>query len=727
MCSSVVSPHTFFLRWMLVCCTTFVLLCFLACSDVGMWTSLGLNCNPTTIASVKNSERFKRTFGKDGAPGCLRIGWGDTLEGSNGTPVFLGKDGSLKRYEPATGKVLEGQIELDTPKEAKGLPHFFALFLFGDGASSGVQQSDACRDDMSKPGYTCSPDEKKDCWMVIHFEPGAQTPGRAPGSIKDKCEIDYPGKGKKEPTPNEPNKPQEKTPEKSVTETVQPPEPPPGDKKEPWVPEKDAGVPEPIVPEKQVSDEPMTPEVTPPDPVRPPDLVKPPDAVKPPDKRPPDAVKPLPPWLRSYGGPQSDFANHLVIDKNGNVIVIGGYEGIIKIGTTNLKAFGKRDVFVAKFGHRGNVIWAVGLGSTGLDLGSGVATDSSGNVYVIGNFKGNMSLGAARLQSAGSGSMFLAKLSSNGQKWLWAKEVKSAKGYVLGQKLAVDSKGDILVCGQFSNTIVLGGSTFQAGIYSDGFVAKMSATGQKWLWAKRFGGKVHDQALALSLDSAGNVYFTGFYGSSATFGTKTLTSKGAETAFLAKITSGGNWGWSFGFPGTKVRGLAVTVAASGHIFLTGHYIEDVVFGKFKLVGVAKKDFLFVAKFDAAGTPAWAKTLKSSSGTSRGSGITVDDKNALVYVTGLFTKSASFTSRGLSAPSKRDIFVAKMNAKNGDWLGATQAGGDSENSGTSISLDAQGVPVTVGYFSTGTYKLARFGTSKPTSNGDWDLFIWKYKP
>ena len=98
---------------------------------------------------------------------------------------------------------------------------------------------------------------------------------------------------------------------------------------------------------------------------------------------------------------------------------VGTFQGQLDFdpgsGTTNLTSNGGTDVFVAKFNTTGAFQWAVSFGGTGNDYASGIAVDSSGNVYVAGYYFDTVDFDPNPLStklktSAGFNDAFLLKL-----------------------------------------------------------------------------------------------------------------------------------------------------------------------------------------------------------------------------------------------------------------------------------------------------------------------------
>src|SRR5438477_1794509 len=98
-------------------------------------------------------------------------------------------------------------------------------------------------------------------------------------------------------------------------------------------------------------------------------------------------------WTAHPLGVDADGPHAITVDGSGNVLVTGlfGYtstsaSGATTFGATTLNTFGAADIFVTKLNSSGAFLWATNAGGTGLDIGNAIATDTSGNVYVAGDF-----------------------------------------------------------------------------------------------------------------------------------------------------------------------------------------------------------------------------------------------------------------------------------------------------------------------------------------------------
>lgn len=111
------------------------------------------------------------------------------------------------------------------------------------------------------------------------------------------------------------------------------------------------------------------------------------------------------------------------------------------------------------------------------------------------------------------------------------------------------------------------------------------------------GGTSYDEGNGIAVDASGNVYVTGSYNGTATFGTTTKTSAGGEDIFVAKYNSSGVLQWVQSAGGTSEDwGNGIAVDGSGNVYVTGRYGSPATFGNNSLTSVGVTD-IFVARID----------------------------------------------------------------------------------------------------------------------------------
>jgi hypothetical protein len=99
-------------------------------------------------------------------------------------------------------------------------------------------------------------------------------------------------------------------------------------------------------------------------------------------------------WAKTYGGERIDVAYDVAVDKTGNALVTGWFEGTVdfgKGGTISTKNLNK-DVFVLKVNAKGETVWVKTFGDKDHDQGRAIAVDDQGNVYLTGLYRFKLSL-----------------------------------------------------------------------------------------------------------------------------------------------------------------------------------------------------------------------------------------------------------------------------------------------------------------------------------------------
>jgi hypothetical protein len=257
-------------------------------------------------------------------------------------------------------------------------------------------------------------------------------------------------------------------------------------------------------------------------------------------------------WAKSAGGRTGNRGSGIAVDAAGYSYVVGRYTMISTFGpgepnetTLNGPLGGNDEIFVAKFGTNGNLVWVrSGQGGPEHDQGNAIAVDAAGNSVAIGTARGIVPFGGkfnqAQLDAGGSDDIFVARHDTDGNlQW-----VKMAVGpfseFSLG--VAMDSTGNAYVTGYGFNVTFGAGEPGETNVIGPGgddiFVAKYDTNGVV-KWAKSAGGFGNDRGQGIAY-GAGAVHVVGKFGQTATFGRDesnqtALTFAGGSDVFVAKF------------------------------------------------------------------------------------------------------------------------------------------------------------------------------------------------
>ena len=243
------------------------------------------------------------------------------------------------------------------------------------------------------------------------------------------------------------------------------------------------------------------------------------------------------------------------------------------------------DAFVTKLNASGSaLVYSTYLGGSGDEIGNGIAVDASGNAYVAGATSGNFPTTAGAFQPIydGSEDAFAARLNSAGSLLIYSTYLGGSNAD-LGLSIAADSSGNAYVVGWTDSTDFPMASPLQPanGGSNDTFVAKLNPAGSALVYSTYLGGSGDDfPGVGIPVDTAGNVYVTGFTNSTNFPVVNPLKAVNSGDcfgqpcfdAFIAKLNpTGSALVYSTYFGGTSDdSGGGIALDSSGSPYITGN-------------------------------------------------------------------------------------------------------------------------------------------------------------
>lgn len=206
-------------------------------------------------------------------------------------------------------------------------------------------------------------------------------------------------------------------------------------------------------------------------------------------------------------------------------------------------------------------------------------------------------------------------------------------------------------------------------------------------WVIRAGGALHDKTRGIATDGHGNVYLTGEFTGTATFGEHTVTSAGGMDFFVAKVDPAGKFLWVRHGGGEKIdRGYAIASDKMGNTYVTGHFESPEAFFEKNKIGNKGNYDLFIAKYDPDGHLLWIKA-GGGAGSDNGHGVAVDEMGH-VFVTGTVVGELTLDEVSLGGAAGSHVFCLMLD-KDGKVEWYRVAEGEGSSSGQSIAVDGRG--------------------------------------
>ena len=378
------------------------------------------------------------------------------------------------------------------------------------------------------------------------------------------------------------------------------------------------------------------------------------------------------------GGSGQEFGRGIALDSTGNAYITG-YTNSSDFPIANpfqatIGGF-TGDAFVAKIDATGaNLVYSTYLGGTLSENGLGIAVDSVGNAYVIGNTASTNFPTVNPIQPGNNGStdVFVTKINPAGSGLVYSTQLGGG-GADTGFGIAVDSQGSAYITGSTgSANFPTVNPIFPQSTSIEVFVAKLNAAGSALVYSSYLGGTGAEYGAAIAVDAEGNAYVTGTT-SSFNFPTvnpiQPFSGGGNADVFVTKVNAAGSalvYSTYLGGSGSEAAGGVaiggIAVDSAGNAYVTGSTDST----DFPTANAIQPTFgggirdAFVTKINAAGSALSYSTYLRGSGADGGAGLALDSANN-AYITGS-TDSANFPTVAGSfdeTVSGTDAFITKI--------------------------------------------------------------------
>jgi hypothetical protein len=409
-------------------------------------------------------------------------------------------------------------------------------------------------------------------------------------------------------------------------------------------------------------------------------------------------------WSQLIGGSGDSVGSAVATDAAGNVVLAGHFNGELVIGgDTFLASTSTTDTFVGKLSSAGVPLWTTQLGGIGNNPTKGVAVDADGNVAVVSESPFDIAL---TFLDGSDGSV------------LWSRAFTDAEVAV---GVGFDSNGNIVLVGDFRDTVDFGGGGLTSVGSYDVVVASYNASDGSHRWSRHFGGSGAELADAMAIGPDDTIVIAGNFSTATDFGSGPHSPVGGSDVFVAAydaIDGAPLWSRTAGGTGFDAA-QGVGVDPLGNVFLTGYFGlfgSAINFGGGPLPAAGGAD-VFLAKYSSAGTVLWASGY-GGSGDDYATDVAVDSAGRPI-VTGYFQLTANLGGGPLTSAGQSDIFLAGY-ASNGHYLWSQRYGNLVNEKGLAVAVDSSNAIIGTGF----TQWNVDFGGGLLTNSGKSDAYLVK---
>jgi len=144
--------------------------------------------------------------------------------------------------------------------------------------------------------------------------------------------------------------------------------------------------------------------------------------------------------------------------------------------------------------------------------------------------------------------------------------------------VAVDASDQIVLVGDFTDHVVLGGLELTGAGSWEAFVARLSPEGAG-LWANRIGGALHDEGLSVAVGEGGDVWAGAYFEGSVEVGGEVFAGTADRNMLLVNYAPNGLKRWARAFPSqgnAMSNGLAR--GPNQGVFAVGNFVGSLDLG-----------------------------------------------------------------------------------------------------------------------------------------------------
>jgi len=412
-----------------------------------------------------------------------------------------------------------------------------------------------------------------------------------------------------------------------------------------------------------------------------------------------------------------------------------------------------------------NLVFADYIGGNSQDYGYAMVLDSANNVYVAGSTASSDFPMVNPYQGTypGSFNAFLTKISANGSSLLYSTYL-GGNGSDIPSGLAMDSSNDVFLAGSTSSTNFPVANAYQPTVAPNqggllgnyGFITKFNPTESSLVYSTYLGGNSnvalncggtpcwpspYSAISSIAVDGNGDAYVAGttntynFPTTQGAYLTMDVTQLNGNVGFVSKFSSSGSLDSSTYFyesSGILTNIDAIAVDGSGSAYVTGSAVSD---GTFPITSTNVCDpsvygwgcgYAFVTKFDPTVSTLLYSTFLGPNNFANPRAIALDANDDAYIVASTSSNTFGIVNGIEPYTSGSDLLLVEIDPLASTQLFATYLGGSADDSPAAISVDPSGDLYIAGSTDSTDFPVTQ-GVFQDMAGGNTDAFVLKIGP
>lgn len=361
-------------------------------------------------------------------------------------------------------------------------------------------------------------------------------------------------------------------------------------------------------------------------------------------------------WSVSFGGNNNEYPYKIVVDNEGNIIILGYSISNNIINDSNGNSInlnmsnGLR--FILKYDSSGNLIWSRNFGNNSVYSWS-IDFDTQNNLYLVGSFEGSaacdfdITLNNDFLTPIGNKDCYIMKINSDGYN-VWTKQIGTINTEFFQTIKVNRNENTFCIIGGIDGSVDFDTSSndyILSPVNGGNLVIAKYDLNSNFLWAKSFENLNMNSSLngnKINFDSNNNIYFSGYFNNSvdfnpdlgqAIFNSTPISTVVYEDSFICKLDNNGN------YISTKTlssiyqdKVIDFDFDSNNNIFLIGEFKGTLNFDQFysnySLTSLGEYDAYFM-KLDNNLNFKWAYKIGNNQDDDKISNIKIDNSNNIL--------------------------------------------------------------------------------------------------